>query len=208
MMRKMKHVTVAFISFCLFAVSAQAQSWQDILKSETVQKVVSAVTDGQSVTATSLQGTWTYVDPAVQLGSDNTLKQIAGAAATTELEKKLKEQCTKVGIVEGVFNYTFNADSTFTSALKRGSLKGTYSVNEADKTIAFTYTAGTSNRAIYTLTASTVLAGDNLTLLFNADKLLTFLTKVASLTSNSTLQSLSQLAEQYDGLMLGFDLKK
>ena len=199
---------MTFIGLWLCATSAQAQSWKDILKSETVQKVVSSVTGGQSVTVASLQGTWTYVDPAVQLGSDNTLKQIAGSAATTELEKKLKEQCAKVGIVEGVFNYTFHEDSTFTSALKTGSLKGTYSVNEADKTIAFTYTAGTSDRAIYTLTASTVLAGDNLTLLFNADKLLTFLTKVASLTSNSTFQSLSQLAEQYDGLMLGFDLKK
>lgn len=199
---------MTFIGLWLCATSAQAQSWKDILKSETVQKVVSSVTGGQSVTVASLQGTWTYVDPAVQLGSDNTLKQIAGSAATTELEKKLKEQCAKVGIVEGVFNYTFHEDSTFTSALKKGSLKGTYSVNEADKTIAFTYTAGTSDRAIYTLTASTVLAGDNLTLLFNADKLLTFLTKVASLISNSTFQSLSQLAEQYDGLMLGFDLKK
>ena len=199
---------MTFIGLWLCATSAQAQSWKDILKSETVQKVVSSVTGGQSVTVASLQGTWTYVDPAVQLGSDNTLKQIAGSAATTELEKKLKEQCAKVGIVEGVFNYTFHEDSTFTSALKKGSLKGTYSVNEADKTIAFTYTAGTSDRASYTLTASTVLAGDNLTLLFNADKLLTFLTKVASLTSNSTFQSLSQLAEQYDGLMLGFDLKK
>ena len=199
---------MTIIGLWLCATSAQAQSWKDILKSETVQKVVSSVTGGQSVTVASLQGTWTYVDPAVQLGSDNTLKQIAGSAATTELEKKLKEQCAKVGIVEGVFNYTFHEDSTFTSALKKGSLKGTYSVNEADKTIAFTYTAGTSDRAIYTLTASTVLAGDNLTLLFNADKLLTFLTKVASLTSNSTFQSLSQLAEQYDGLMLGFDLKK
>lgn len=199
---------MTFIGLWLCATSAQARSWKDILKSETVQKVVSSVTGGQSVTVASLQGTWTYVDPAVQLGSDNTLKQIAGSAATTELEKKLKEQCAKVGIVEGVFNYTFHEDSTFTSALKKGSLKGTYSVNEADKTIAFTYTAGTSDRAIYTLTASTVLAGDNLTLLFNADKLLTFLTKVASLTSNSTFQSLSQLAEQYDGLMLGFDLKK
>lgn len=199
---------MTFIGLWLCATSAQAQSWKDILKSETVQKVVSSVTGGQSVTVASLQGTWTYVDPAVQLGSDNTLKQIAGSAATTELEKKLKEQCAKVGIVEGVFNYTFHEDSTFTSALKKGSLKGTYSVNEADKTIAFTYTAGTSDRAIYTLNASTVLAGDNLTLLFNADKLLTFLTKVASLTSNSTFQSLSQLAEQYDGLMLGFDLKK
>lgn len=207
-MKKIIHYLTAFVGLWLCTVTAQAQSLKDILNSETVQKVVSSVTGGQSVTVSNLQGTWTYVDPAVQLGSDNTLKQIAGAAATTELEKNLKEQCAKVGIVEGVFNYTFNADSTFTSALRKGSLKGTYSVNEADKTIAFTYTAGTSNRAIYTLTASTVLTGDNLTLLFNADKLLTFLTKVASLSSNSTLQSLSQLANQYDGLMLGFDLKK
>lgn len=201
-------MTMTFVVLWLCAASMQAQSLKDIFNSETVQKVVSSVTGGKSVTAASLQGTWTYVDPAVQLGSDNTLKQIAGAAATTELEKKLKEQCAKVGIVEGVFNYTFNADSTFTSALKKGSLKGTYSVNEADKSITFTYTAGQSNRAIYSLTASTVLAGDNLTLLFNADKLLAFLTKVASLSSNATLQSLSNLANQYDGMKLGFDLKK
>ena len=207
-MKKIIHYLTAFAGLWLCTVTAQAQSLKDILNSETVQKVVSSVTGGQSVTVSNLQGTWTYVDPAVQLGSDNTLKQIAGAAATTELEKNLKEQCAKVGIVEGVFNYTFNADSTFTSALKKGSLKGTYSVNEADKTITFTYTAGTSNRTIYALTASTVLAGDNLTLLFNADKLLTFLTKVTSLSGNNTLQSLSQLANQYDGLMLGFDLKK
>ena len=201
-------MTMTFVVLWLCAASMQAQSLKDIFNWETVQKVVSSVTGGKSVTAASLQGTWTYVDPAVQLGSDNTLKQIAGAAATTELEKKLKEQCAKVGIVEGVFNYTFNADSTFTSALKKGSLKGTYSVNEADKSITFTYTAGQSNRAIYSLTASTVLAGDNLTLLFNADKLLAFLTKVASLSSNATLQSLSNLANQYDGMKLGFDLKK
>lgn len=207
-MKKIIHYLTAFVGLWLCTVTIQAQSLKDILNSETVQKVVSSVTGGQSVTVSNLQGTWTYVDPAVQLGSDNTLKQIAGAAATTELEKNLKEQCAKVGIVEGVFNYTFNADSTFTSALKKGSLKGTYSVNEADKTITFTYTAGTSNRTIYALTASTVLAGDNLTLLFNADKLLTFLTKVTSLSGNNTLQSLSQLANQYDGLMLGFDLKK
>ena len=92
-------MTMTFVVLWLCAASMQAQSLKDIFNWETVQKVVSSVTGGQSVTAASLQGTWTYVDPAVQLGSDNTLKQIAGAAATTELEKKLKEQCAKVGIV-------------------------------------------------------------------------------------------------------------
>ena len=58
------------------------------------------------------------------------------------------------------------------------------------------------------MTAEAELLGDNLTLLFNADKLLAFMTKVAELSSNSTLQSLSKLANEYDGVMLGFDLKK
>ena len=48
---------MTFIGLWLCATSAQAQSWKDILKSETVQKVVSSVTGGQSVTVASLQGT-------------------------------------------------------------------------------------------------------------------------------------------------------
>lgn len=55
-MRKLMNVALAFMGLWLCAVSAQAQSWKDILSSETVQKVVSTVTGGQSVTATSLQG--------------------------------------------------------------------------------------------------------------------------------------------------------
>ena len=76
-----------------------------------------------------------YVNPALQLEGDNALKNVAGSLAATEAEKKMKEYCAKVGIVEGVFNYVFNSDSTFTSALKRGSLKGTYSVSPEDKTV-------------------------------------------------------------------------
>ena len=109
----------------------------------------------------------------------------------------MKEYCAKVGIVEGVFNYVFNSDSTFTSALKRGSLKGTYSVSPEDKTVT-----------VSTLTAHVVLSGNELTLLFNADKLLKFLSTVSSISSNTTLKAINKLASEYDGMMLGFDLKK
>ena len=46
------------------------------------------------------------------------------------------------------------------------------------------------------------------TLLFDADKLLQLLTYLSSKSSNSTLQTLGNLAGTYDGMLLGLGLKK
>ena len=96
----------------------KGQSLKDILNSSAVKNAVTSVTGGKAVTFENLQGTWMYVNPALRLEGDNALKNVAGSLAATEAEKKMKEYCEKVGIVEGVFNYVFNSDSTFTSALK------------------------------------------------------------------------------------------
>lgn len=186
----------------------KGQSLKDILNSSAVKNAVTSVTGGKAVTFENLQGTWMYVNPALRLEGDNALKNVAGSLAATEAEKKMKEYCEKVGIVEGVFNYVFNSDSTFTSALKRGSLKGTYSVSPEDKTVTLRYTVGNKKLTVSTLTAHVVLSGNELTLLFNADKLLKFLSTVSSISSNTTLKAINKLASEYDGMMLGFDLKK
>jgi len=123
------------------------------------------------------------------------------------LEKKLKTYCAKVGIVEGMFNYVFNSDSTFTNALKKKTLKGTFSVNSDEKTVELKYALG-GKLKVTTLTAHVVISGDELSLLFNADKLLDFLTKLSSISDNSTLKLVNKLASEYDGMMLGFELKK
>ena len=154
-----------------------------------------------------LAGTWTYTNPAVQLEGDNALKNVAGSVAAGELEKKLKTYCAKVGIVEGMFNYVFNSDSTFTNALKKKTLKGTFSVNPDEKTVELKYALG-GKLKVTTLTAHVVISGDELSLLFNADKLLDFLTKLSSISDNSTLKLVNKLASEYDGMMLGFELKK
>ena len=173
-MKKLLCMWMAVCGLLLIPGNMKGQSLKDILNSSAVKNAVTSVTGGKAVTFENLQGTWMYVNPALQLEGDNALKNVAGSLAATEAEKKMKEYCAKVGIVEGVFNYVFNSDSTFTSALKRGSLKGTYSVSP----------------------------------LFNADKLLKFLSTVSSISSNTTLKAINKLASEYDGMMLGFDLKK
>lgn len=193
----------------LLSVSGKAygQSWKDLLNSSTVKDAVTSVTGGQKLTAKNLEGTWTYVNPAVQLEGDNALKNVAASVAAGEIEKKLKAYCAKVGIIEGMFNYAFNTDSTFTNALKNKTLSGTYSLNPEEKTVELHYALG-GKWKVTTLTAQVVIAGDQLSLLFNADKLLDFLGKLSSVSNNSTLKAVNKLASQYDGMMLGFELKK
>lgn len=207
-MKKLLCMWMVVCGLLLIPGNMKGQSLKDILNSSAVKNAVTSVTGGKAVTFENLQGTWMYVNPALQLEGDNALKNVAGSLAATEAEKKMKEYCAKVGIVEGVFNYVFNSDSTFTSALKRGSLKGTYSVNPEDKTVTLRYTVGNEKLTVSTLTAHVVLSGNELTLLFNADKLLKFLSTVSSISSNTTLKAINKLASEYDGMMLGFDLKK
>lgn len=193
----------------LLSVSGQAygQSLKDILKSSAVKDAVTSITGGKKLTVENLQGTWTYTNPAVQLEGDNALKNVAGSVAAGELEKKLKIYCAKAGIVEGMFNYVFNSDSTFTNALKRKNLKGTFFVNPDEKTVELKYALG-GKLKVTTLTAHVVISGNELSLLFNADKLLAFLSKVSSLSDNSTMQLVNKLTSEYSGMMLGFELKK
>ena len=207
-MKKLLCMWMVVCGLLLIPGNMKGQSLKDILNSSAVKNAVTSVTGGKAVTFENLQGTWMYVNPALQLEGDNALKNVAGSLAATEAEKKMKEYCAKVGIVEGVFNYVFNSDSTFTSALKRGSLKGTYSVSPEDKTVTLRYTVGNKKLPVSTLTAHVVLSGNELTLLFNADKLLKFLSTVSSISSNTTLKAINKLASEYDGMMLGFDLKK
>ena len=106
-----------------------------------------------------------------------------------------------------MFNYVFNNDSTFTNALKKKTLKGTFSVNPDEKTVELK-NALRGILKVTTLTAHVVISGDELSLLFNADKLLDFLSKISSISDNTTLKMVNKLASEYDGMMLGFELKK
>lgn len=194
---------------CLLSLSdaVYGQSLKDILNSAAVKDAVTSVTGGKKLTAENLAGTWTYVNPAIQLEGDNALKNVAASVASTEMEKKLKEYCAKVGIVEGLFTYTFNKDNTFTSILKGKTLSGTYSLNADAKTVELHY-GKIGKSKLTNMTAHVVLSGDQISLLFNADKLLDFLTKLSSVSQNTTLQAINKLASQYEGMMMGFELKK
>lgn len=186
--------------------ASYGQSLKDILNSSAVKEVVSAVVGEKALTAADLQANWGYVSPACDLESTNILKNAGGNVISSQIEKKLDDLCKKAGITEGKFSYTFNADSTFTNTLPKGKpLTGTYSFDAEKQTVTLKYG---KLLKLTTLEAKISKSGDNINLLFNANKLMTLLNLVSNLSQSESIKAVNQLFNQYDGIMLGFEMKK
>lgn len=190
------HIIVAAL---LMATNSQAQSLKDLFNKENIEKAVNTVT-GKSTA--SMEGTWAYSGAAIEFESDNLLQKAGGTVAATTAEKKLNEQLKKVGIKEGQLSFTFNADSTFNVKLGTKNLKGTYSYN------ASTQKANLKFVKFIGLNAKVNCTSTNMDLLFNSDKLLKLITLLSSKSSSTTLKAISSMADSYNGMMLGFSLRK
>lgn len=204
-MKKSKVMMLALATlFCVGHTSVHAQDWKSILTN--VASGVSKAITGNTASATSLVGTWKYAAPDCQFESDNLLAKAGGEIAAQQVESKMTEICNKIGLQNTTCSYTFNEDGSYTQTLNKRNLTGTYTFNDTDKTITMKTKLGLS------FTAQVSISGSSMSLLFKADKLLSLLKTTAGTLStsstNTALSTLTSLSEQYDGLMLGFELKK
>ena len=183
---------------CAVAVQADAQSLKDILSG-----VVGQVVGDKATTETSIIGTWSYVGPDCQLKGDDLLKNIGGDAAGAEVEKKMEPIYAKAGL--NTIQYTFNEDKTCSYTIKGKTTKGTYEFDAEAKTI----TIKTGKLGVK-VTANVVTLGSNMSFLFDADKILSVVKTITGATSslNKTASAANKLLEQFDGMMVGFELKK
>lgn len=164
--------------------------------------VAKAVVGDKATTAESVVGTWTYVGPECQFESESLLAKAGGEVAAKEVEEKLQDVYAKIGM-EGC-KYTFNEDGTYTYTLKKRTTNGTYTFDNETKTVTMKTRLGLKSVAHVTVT------GNAMSLVFDADKLMSVLKTLSGAASkvNSTASVLNSVADSYDGLMLGFELKK
>ncbi len=200
-MKRMNLSIVLLVATALLtSLNSQAQSLQDLLNKENVEKAINALT-GKNTT-TDLTGTWVYAGPAVEFESDNLLAKAGGSVASSTVESKMNEYLAKVGIKEGEMSFTFNADSPFTSNAAGRQLQGTYSYQPESKTMQLKFSR------LLNLNAQVNCTSTQMDLLFKSDKLLALITYLSKKSSNRTLKSISSLAENYNGMMTGLSLKK
>lgn len=195
-MRSVKFLLVAGL-LCACCWNASAQAWKDVLSG-----VAKSVVGDKLTNEKSIIGTWAYVDPDCQFESDNMLAKAGGEAASGKIEEQLAKLYEKLGMNE--VSYVFNEDSTYSSTMKGVTTKGAYTFDAEAKTIAMKTRLGLS------MTAHVVVTGNTMSILFEADKLLSGLQAVTNLASkvNSNASLISDLSGSYDGMMLGFELKK
>lgn len=199
MLRKNRLRIVIFVSlFCFSCIpGSRAQDWKSILTG-----VAKTVAGDKLTTAQTLLGTWSYAGPDCRFESDKLLAKAGGEAAAVQVEKKLETVYDKLGMADS--RYVFHADSTYLFVRGNRTSEGTYTFDAEAKTITMKNKLGVSMKAYVTVT------GSSMSLLFKADKLLTALKALTSLAGqlNATASTLASLAENYDGLLLGFELRK
>ena len=155
-----------------------------------------------AVESESLKGNWTYESPAVVFESSNLLNKAGGKLMANTSEKTLQKYLAKIGFEEGKVNLEFDGDSTYTMLIGSKSISGTYTVQDNEITLQ---RKGLLSRPI---TANLALKGDEMQITFKADKLLEFMTNIVSMTNNSTLDMIGNLAGGFDGMQLGFQFKR
>lgn len=188
------------LSGVIFPDGLKAQSLKDLFSKEGVTGVVDDLLGKKK--EIDLAGTWNFESSACEFKTENLLKKAGGAVAALAVESKLDEYYAKMGIVPGKFSYTFKADSTFVNSYGGRKLTGTYSVDKVNGRIKFVYLK------IFRFTAKLEQSGDKISLLFDADMLLKLFTAISSKSSSTGLKMIGNLADEYDGMMLGFKLKK
>lgn len=185
------------VMMCMISAGAGAQDLKSILSG-----VAKAVVGNKATTATSIIGTWSYASPKCQFESENLLAKAGGEVAANEVEEKMQSVYDKVGMNN--IQYTFNEDGTYSYKMKKRKVSGTYVFDDTGKTITMKGKLGIKTVAHVTVT------GNEMSLVFNADKLMSVLKTITGAASkvNSTAATINSVAGSYDGLMLGFELKK
>ena len=150
----------------------------------------------------ALQGDWKYNAPSVGVSGKNLLAGIAKPIAKGKLKKKLKNAYKKIGLDKARPQFVFNEDGTCSMKLMGASVKGTYNYNPSTEKITFKWHG-------VPMTANLKRDGKKkLQLTFDADKLLKLMSLLGRFSDSSTIKALSTLLDNYEDVMVGFELKK
>lgn len=158
---------------------------------------------GLTFSQNDLTGTWKYAGADCVFETENLLMKAGGELAAAKMESQLDNTLSKVGIRPGSCSFTFNKDNTYSAVIGNRTITGTYTLDTKNKRITMTYLNG-----LGTMSPSIVRNGSQISLLYEADKLLKLVSTVSALSGNSSMKTLSSLVSSYDGMLIGMQLKK
>ena len=149
------------------------------------------------------QASWRYTNPGVAFTSSNVLAQAGGEVVAQEIEKKLLGVYNSVGIKSSNTYFTFAQNKQFEGKLLGTGLSGTYTYDPSSGVINMKTALLGININGY-ITGSTT----GISLLFEGKKLLSVLQTMAALSGNQSIETVSEISKNYDGVRVGFDMNR
>ena len=149
---------------------------------------------------TDIIGTWSYVEPACAFTSENLLAKAGGSVAAKTVNEKLLPVYKSLHISSGNTQLTFNENGQFTGKIGGFPMSGTYTFDAANGLVKM--------KSLTTFTAHLTRSTHGMNFTFESKKILTLLQTVSALSGNTSLSTIGDISKQFNGVRLGFAMKK
>ena len=145
--------------------------------------------------------TWKYSKPGCAFTSENLLAQAGGEIAANKVEEKLGEYYSKFGFSSSNTYFTFKTDGTFAAKIDGKSWQGNYTFDEKTHAIQM-------KGLLLSMSGYATKTTNGISLLFDQKKLLNLIKTMGALKGSSTLSAIGTIANNYDGMRVGFEMTK
>ena len=213
----MKKIFIAAVAFCLLlsgcggmaniagGAATGTQSSTNTTSSNStlgaLGNILSSVIGLDKITQESLVGTWKYNGPGCAFTSENLMAKAGGEIAASKIEEQLSAQYTKLGLSASNTYIQFKEDGTFAAKIKGKAWNGSYTFDETQSQIQL-------KGLLLNMTGYVKKETNGISVLFESKKLLSLVQTLSSLSGNSQLSTIGEISKSYDGVRIGFDLKK
>ena len=145
--------------------------------------------------------TWKYSKPGCAFTSENLLAKAGGEIAANKVEEQLGEYYSKFGFSGSNTYFTFKTDGTFAAKIDGKSWQGNYTFDEKTHAIQM-------KGLLLSMSGYATKTTNGISLLFDQTKLLNLIKTMGALKGSSTLSAIGTIANNYDGMRVGFEMTK
>ncbi|MDY5671612.1 MAG: DUF4923 family protein [Prevotella sp.] len=145
--------------------------------------------------------TWKYSKPGSAFTSENLLAKAGGEIAASKVENKLEGYYKKFGFSSSNTYFTFNTDGTFSAKIDGKAWNGTYTFDEKTHAIQL-------KGLLLSASGYATKTTNGISLLFDQKKLLNLIKAPSAFKGSSTLSVVGSIANNYDGMQVGFEMTK
>lgn len=169
--------------------------------------ISSAITANQDLTVADLEGKWVYAAPACKFKSQDFLMSAGGEVAASQISEKLAPTYTRLGFTPEKYGVQFDDKGNYIMTFGQLPISGAATKSEEKGYFTFEFIK-LGTYALATTPTYIEVLGNKMVILYEADKFVALFSSVVSKLGIKTLDTVVELVNSYDGVLIGFELNR